>query len=170
MIFSNTSPWNSSLCSLQTAWEAKHDSECFSLYKQAINNGLQKLWKYYSCLDSKPVFILALSKFFYHILYQANISVTVLHPYYKLDYIKLMWGGADEQAKEHAAGNLDAKNWQDEALVIIKMTVSVSIILNNIISHMWCTDGVVLQEACKSRSHQSALDRQQKYDISLFQV
>jgi hypothetical protein len=155
---------------LQTAWEAKHDSECFSLYKQAINNGLQKLWKYYSHLDSKPVFILALSKFFYHVLYQANISVTVLHPYYKLDYIKLTWGGADEQAKEHTAGNLDAKNWQDEALVIIKMTVSVSIILNNIISHMWCTDGAVLQEACKSRSHQSALDRQQKYDISLFQV
>jgi hypothetical protein len=26
-----------------------------------------------------------------------------------------MWGGAEKQAKECASGNLDAKNWQDEA-------------------------------------------------------
>jgi len=29
----------------------------------------------------------------------------VLHPYYKLMYIKLAWGSAEEQAKEQAEGN-----------------------------------------------------------------
>jgi hypothetical protein len=129
---------------LQTAWEAKHNSEHFTIYKQAINDGLKKLQKYYSRLDSKPTFILALSKFFYHVLYQANISITVLHPYYKLDYIKLTWGGAEEQTKELTAGNLDAKNWQDKALMIVETMVSNSILLYHIISCMLCTDGAVL--------------------------
>jgi hypothetical protein len=40
---------------------------------------------------------------------------TVLHPYYKLAYIKLAWGGPVEQAAEIAAGNPHAKNWQGEA-------------------------------------------------------
>lgn len=39
---------------------------------------------------------------------------TVLHPYYKLDYIKLAWGSEKEQADEREAGNWDAKNWQDK--------------------------------------------------------
>jgi hypothetical protein len=131
---------------LQTAWEAKRNSKCFTIYKQAIDDGLKKLQKYYSWLDSKLTFILALGKFFYHVLYQANISITVLHPYYKLDYIKLTWGGAEEQTKELAAGNLDAKNWQDEALMIVERMVSNSILLYHIISCMSCTDGAVLQE------------------------
>jgi hypothetical protein len=38
-----------------------------------------------------------------------------LHPYYKLNYIEMAWGGMKEQAEEHMAGNLDAKDWQDEA-------------------------------------------------------
>jgi hypothetical protein len=49
---------------------------------------------------------------------------TVLHPYYKLDYIKLKWGGEKEQQEEHEKGNLDAKNWQDEARKILETTVS----------------------------------------------
>jgi hypothetical protein len=48
----------------------------------------------------------------------------VLHPYYKLAYIKLSWGGPDEQAKERAEGNPDAKDWQDEAKQIVERTVS----------------------------------------------
>jgi hypothetical protein len=48
----------------------------------------------------------------------------VLHPYYKLAYIKLAWGGPDEQAAEKAAGNADAKDWQDEAKQIVEKTVS----------------------------------------------
>ena len=47
----------------------------------------------------------------------------VLHPYYKLDYIKLAWGGAEEQAKERAAGNRNAKNWHDKALQVIENTM-----------------------------------------------
>ena len=49
---------------------------------------------------------------------------TVLHPYYKLGYIKLNWGGPAEKAAEIAAGNLDAKDWHDEARKLIENTVS----------------------------------------------
>jgi hypothetical protein len=52
--------------------------------------------------------------------------ITVLHPYYKLDYIKLSWGGAEEQALECLEGNPNAKNWQDEALKIVEKTVSIN--------------------------------------------
>ena len=48
---------------------------------------------------------------------------TVLHPYYKLDYTELTWGGAEEQKKEFDAGNHDAKNWKDEARKVIEKTV-----------------------------------------------
>lgn len=48
----------------------------------------------------------------------------VLHPYYKLAYIKLAWGGENEQAAERAAGNRYAKNWQDEARKIVECEVS----------------------------------------------
>ena len=48
----------------------------------------------------------------------------VLHPYYKLAYIKLSWGGPKEQAAEIEAGNLDAKDWHDEAKKIVERTVS----------------------------------------------
>ena len=48
---------------LQMAWEAKQDSNKFALYKDAINDGLGKLQKYYSQIDSKLAFILALGLF-----------------------------------------------------------------------------------------------------------
>ena len=47
----------------------------------------------------------------------------MLHPYYKLAYIKLNWGGPEEKAAEIAAGNLDAKDWHDEARKIVENTV-----------------------------------------------
>lgn len=47
----------------------------------------------------------------------------MLHPYFKLTYIKLAWGGAEEQEAECKAGNPDAKNWQDEARKILENTV-----------------------------------------------
>jgi hypothetical protein len=53
----------------------------------------------------------------------------VLHPYYKLAYIKLSWGGPEEQAAEFEAGNFDAKDWHDEAKKIVERTVS-SLLLN----------------------------------------
>jgi hypothetical protein len=41
-----------------------------------------------------------------------------------LDYIKIAWGGADEQLAERAGGNLNAKNWHEEALEVIEAAVS----------------------------------------------
>ena len=54
----------------------------------------------------------------------AQTPFAVLHPYYKLAYIKLSWGGPEEQAAEIANGNLGAKDWQDEARKIVENTVS----------------------------------------------
>lgn len=54
----------------------------------------------------------------------SNTRPTALHPYYKLAYIGLAWGGAKEQEEEHAAGNLHAKNWQDEAQKALEHKVS----------------------------------------------
>jgi hypothetical protein len=55
------------------------------------------------------------------------IFCAVLHPYYKLAYIKLLWGGPEDQAVEIAAGNLNAKDWQDEARKVVEKTVSILI-------------------------------------------
>jgi hypothetical protein len=52
------------------------------------------------------------------------LSNEVLHPYFKLAYIKLAWGGAEEQAADRAAGNKHAKNWQDEARKVVEREVS----------------------------------------------
>ncbi|KIK76894.1 hypothetical protein PAXRUDRAFT_90536, partial [Paxillus rubicundulus Ve08.2h10] len=61
---------------LQMAWEGKQDDTKYLLFKNVCHNGLNKISKYYNQFDEKPVYILAL----------------VLHPYYKLDYIKMAWG------------------------------------------------------------------------------
>ena len=47
----------------------------------------------------------------------------VLHPYYKLLYIEMAWGGAEEQKLECEAGNPNAKDWHDEATKIIEKTM-----------------------------------------------
>jgi len=47
---------------LQTAWEAKCDDDRYILYRDATQDGLNKLKKYYSSFDQKPTFILALGK------------------------------------------------------------------------------------------------------------
>ncbi|KAG1749057.1 uncharacterized protein EDB91DRAFT_1040623, partial [Suillus paluster] len=92
---------------LQTTWEAKSEAPRFSLYKDAIQRGLAKISKYYCRFDDKLVYVLAL----------------VLHPYYKLVYIKMAWGGPDEQKTEHEAGNLNAKDWHNKALQIVEKTM-----------------------------------------------
>jgi hypothetical protein len=55
--------------------------------------------------------------------------LAVLHPYFKLHYIKLAWGGEEEQAAEMAAGNQHTKNWQEEALWVVKNVVRFCTIL-----------------------------------------
>jgi len=49
--------------------------------------------------------------------------VTVLHPYYKLSYIKHAWGGEEEEEAEITAGNIDTKNWQAKAWKIMENMV-----------------------------------------------
>ena len=61
--------------------------------------------------------------------------IIVFHPYYKLNYIKLSWGGAEKQAIEHLEGNPFAKNWQDKALKVVEKMVSVNSQLQFLISH-----------------------------------
>ena len=70
----------------------------------------------------------------------------MLHPYYKLAYIKMAWGGPDEQAAEIEAGNPDAKDWQDEARKIVEKTVRRLFYLLEIIMLTTCTklDGPIL--------------------------
>jgi hypothetical protein len=41
-----------------------------------------------------------------------------------LAYIKVAWGGPEEQAADIANGNLHAKDWQDEARKLVEKTVS----------------------------------------------
>lgn len=53
-----------------------------------------------------------------------NLHSTVLHPYFKLEYIDEKWGGAEEQAKEIAKGYPDAVNWQAEARRVLHEHVS----------------------------------------------
>jgi len=48
---------------LQSAWEKKRDAARFDLYKDALTSGLEKLQKYYSWLDEKPSFVLALGEY-----------------------------------------------------------------------------------------------------------
>ncbi|KAG1745459.1 uncharacterized protein EDB91DRAFT_1269995 [Suillus paluster] len=78
----------------------------YEMYNDAIQAGLNKLSKYYKKFDDKPVYVLAL----------------VLHPYYKLTYIKMQWGGPEEQVKECAAGNLNAIDWYDECYSNMSVT------------------------------------------------
>jgi hypothetical protein len=59
---------------LQTAWEEKRDSGDFDLYKDAIEDGLEKLRKYYSRIDSKPMFVLALGSLLLLFHLSANID------------------------------------------------------------------------------------------------
>ncbi|KAG2754229.1 hypothetical protein P692DRAFT_201667915, partial [Suillus brevipes Sb2] len=89
---------------LQTAWEMKLNLPKYEIYKDAIQAGLDKIGKYYRKFDDKPVYVLAL----------------VLHPYYKLAYIKMQWGGPEEQVKERAARNPNAIDWYDEALQVVE--------------------------------------------------
>jgi hypothetical protein len=109
---------------LQTTWEAKRDNTRFLTYRTAINNRLAKLNKYYSRFDEKPVFILALGMSLFTLLGPGhNLHMTVLHPYFKLNYIKLAWGGPEDQKAEREAGDPFAKNWQDEARRILEDVV-----------------------------------------------
>jgi hypothetical protein len=111
---------------LLTAWENKANSLKYAVYAPGLQKGIDKIRKYYSRFDEKPAYILALGNFLKSVSYQVTncTYILVLHPYFKLTYIKMAWGGAEEQAAEIAAGNTNAKNWQDEARKVVEQTVS----------------------------------------------
>jgi hypothetical protein len=110
---------------LQTAWETKLASNRYSVYHNALHDGLGKLHKYYNKFDQKPAFLLALGESFQYLPYSLLTVVLVLHPYFKLEYIKKHWGGEEEQKREIANGNLNARNWQNEALQVVERIVSI---------------------------------------------
>ncbi|KAG2053975.1 hypothetical protein BDR06DRAFT_885007, partial [Suillus hirtellus] len=58
---------------LQTTWEMKNDLPKYEIFKDTIQAGLNRIGKYYWKFDNKPVYVLTL----------------ILHPYYKLAYIKM---------------------------------------------------------------------------------
>jgi hypothetical protein len=78
-----------------------------------------------------------------------------LHPYYKLAYIELAWGGAKEQDAEFEAGNFHAKNWQDEARKILEKTVSNIAALPHrlTVCFIYVTDGALLENTAEYRKY-----------------
>lgn len=50
-------------------------------------------------------------------------SSTVIHSYYKLNWIELHWGGANEQAEAIQRGKKGARNWLDEAEELVETVV-----------------------------------------------
>ena len=76
-----------------------------------------------SLMRNRHIFLLLVSPLIKSDLFGSQCFSAVLHPYYKLHYIEIAWGGAEEQAAEVRVGNLDAKNWKEEALQIFETTV-----------------------------------------------
>ena len=109
---------------LQTRWETKRDDPRFESYANALQDGLDKILKYYTSFDNKPAFVLSLRKFTSLISRSGTSILAVLHPYYGFPYIAHQWGGDEERENNIAAGNRDAKNWQDEAMKVLEDTVS----------------------------------------------
>ncbi|KAM6502312.1 hypothetical protein JOM56_002289, partial [Amanita muscaria] len=99
---------------LMSSWEDKLNDDAFADYHNALQDGITKIRKYYCCFDEKPNFILSL----------------FLHPYYGSEYIRMAWGGEEEWIEEVANGNLDAKNWQDEAMKVLEKAVSANPIVS----------------------------------------
>ena len=76
-----------------------------------------------------------------------QLTSVVLHPYFKLMYIEVAWGGPAEQEAECKAGNPLAKDWQDEARRILESTVRVhSSVDATYLTCIYITDGALLQE------------------------
>ena len=109
---------------LQTAWETKLACNCYSAYHNALHNGLGKLHKYYNKFDQKLAFLLALGESLQYLPHSLLTVVPVLHPYFKLEYIKKHWGREEEQKKEIVNENKNARNWKNEALQVIECIVS----------------------------------------------
>lgn len=131
---------------LQTAWEAKRDNNHFLAYQMAIDDSLKKLKKYYSWFNEKPTYVIALGTSSFELHLNNLLNTIVLHPYFKLAYIKIAWGRPAEQEAEHKAGNPSAKDWQDEAWKILEGMVCAHSFADTIyLTHLHIPDGALLQ-------------------------
>ena len=112
---------------LLSAWEDKLADPYFELYLGGLQDGIDKINKYYCLFDQNPAILCSVGKLFiYSILPQLcnlTLFLLALHLHLKLKYIKLKWGSPEEQAKEIAEGNFDAKDWQDKAKKTIEAMV-----------------------------------------------
>lgn len=122
---------------LLTQWEEKRADPKFLVFDSALAKGIKKIEKYYHLFDGKPAYLIGLRAVFSFlgILFIAHNS-TVIHPYFKLDWITDHWGGPEEQAREIAEGNKKAKNWQAEG-----MKVAETMVRPSSHSHL-CTDAL----------------------------
>jgi hypothetical protein len=86
------------------------------------------------------------------------LTPIALHPYFKLAYIEVAWGGPAEQEVECEAGNPLAKDWQDEAWKILERTVCVCSfnILGGYLTCFDVTDRALLQEPENYNPHTSS--------------
>jgi len=85
----------------------------------------------------------------------------VLHPYFKLAYIEIVWGGPVEQEAKRDEGNPHAKDWQDEAWKILKRTVcTYSLVGSAYLTYIGITDGALLQEPAKSETNTDSSPQQ----------
>jgi hypothetical protein len=74
-------------------------------------------------MKSPPISLLLVRLSSIFDLFNNTLTSIALHPYFKLAYIKLAWGGPAEQEAEHKAGNPFTKDWQGEAQMILEGAV-----------------------------------------------
>jgi hypothetical protein len=89
------------------------------------------------------------------------LTPIALHPYFKLAYIEVAWGGPAEQEQEREAGNPLAKDWQDEARKILEHIVRVCSfnVLGGLCTYLTrfdVTDRALLQEPANYNPHTSS--------------
>ncbi len=124
---SNTPPGYPVLETLAFRWEAKSQDPKYKAFHVALEKGLAKINKYYQKLDNTNIYILALCTFLLVSLIVAANRVyrfsTVLHPYYKLDYIEEQWGGLNEYEVDLAAGLPNPINWTAHAREVTEKAV-----------------------------------------------
>lgn len=110
--------------SLCVKWEKKLADNRYTIFHAALEEGLAKINKYYERMNNSNVYILALCEFTCQSVKSVSYwIILVLHPYYKLDYFALKWGGREEQLQEIKAGNPNAINWRDFAQEVVEETV-----------------------------------------------
>lgn len=110
---------------LQTAWEKKARLPTYKAYHAALEDSIMKLRKYYNRFDDKGTFVMSQGMLLLSVSELASDSHggEALHPYFKLDYIGLMWEGRHDQEVQRRAGNPNAIDWQDEARKVVENVV-----------------------------------------------